>query len=130
MIFEINFTHIITIIILWIYAIQNLNSAIKQIDNVTTSTKITNKTKVTEFFDNLVNIIYFPGVYLTGTLTATNMISLKYFVIFVIIHSLIRILYGFRKYPDNIKVYSIWEIYINMILYLVTVFWMVFLWWM
>ena len=128
MIFEINFTYIMILLYLWFYAITNLNNTVAQIDNTTTNKEISNKTRANDFFEHFVNMFFFITMYLTGNLTSTNTTSLKYFIIFVVIHHMVRIIYGFRKYPDNIKTYSMWEIYVNMILYASTVFWMCYLW--
>jgi len=128
MIFEINFTYIMISICLWIYAIENTLSTIVQIDNTTVKKEVTKKTRASYFIHHVMRIWFFVVIYFTGVLTSINMISLKYFIIFVVIHHMVRIIYGFRKYPNNIKTYSMWEIYVNMILYASTVFWMCYLW--
>lgn len=128
MIFEINFTYIVISICLWIYAIENTLSTIVQIDNTTAKKEVTKKSRASDFIYHVSRIWFFAAVYFASILTSTNIISLKYFIIFVVIHHTVRIICGFRKYPDNIKTYSMWEIYVNMILYASTVFWMCYLW--
>ncbi len=128
MIFEIPVTYIIISLCLWLYALVNVNAALDQINNTIAKKEITNKTRANDFINYFIGIFFFVSLYLSEELTATNMTSLKYFIIFVVIHSILRILYGFRKYPNNIKTYSMWEIYVNMILYMSTVVWMCFLW--
>lgn len=125
---HIDFWYLVISTILWFYALDCISSAYIQIERTTTNVEMTNKKKAQDFIYHLARIFFFGTMYLMGGLTASNMLVLRYFIIFVVVHHIVRILLLFRTYPDNIKSYSMSEIYVNMIIYMCTVFWMGYLW--
>lgn len=128
MIINIDFTAILITIYLWLYCTAALCGAIAQIRNSVTPRYFSNKERMMSIFGNIIDIGAFYSLYVGHYITATNVISLYYFVVFVIIYAVTEIILSLRHYENDMHKYSMIEVYFLMICNMLITFWMASLW--
>lgn len=128
MIIEINITQYFITFCIWFFVIYSLSYAVAQIEYSTKSQKFTNAERSSSILFYIIWIgFWFMGVY-GKTITATDIISLYYFITFLDIYYIIEIVLCLRHYKNDVRKYSMVEIYFNIISNIIIVYWSFSLW--
>jgi len=123
-----DYVQLLISIFLFIYTATGTFLTFSQVGYANYTTNWTNGDKALSFITNIVLIFVFIILYTNGLLITQHVEFLKFFISYIILLHIAKAIYSCRNYANNIRSWSMSEIYFNMIVYTSVVYGMLILW--